>query len=1603
MTGIGNRVLSSLALFTAVILLLAFPCGAQLQTGMPPFNSFSAGVDTVNLGNLNVHWNFPIVQKSGRGLPFNFSLSFDSSIWRPVSSGSTTSWKPATGFGWTPSNIGRLTFSTSQGPLCPHTGNMHELQFDNFVYFDSSNTPHPMDGTAIDGTQCDVIVTRNGSGSATDGSGYSYNFIVTSDGTHSYTVTDPSGTSVSSTGVIQDRNGNQITSLGSSYVDTLGTTVLTISGAVPNVSYTFTGPSGPSTVTLNYVSYTIRTNFSCSFTQDNEIAYLPDKLTYPDGTFYKFTYESTPGFSGPVTGRLASVRLPTGGTVSYTYGDGVTVGCQNGQPFALTRTTPDGVTQYITGTGGGVPGIAQSTTVTDPAGNVTFIRFMIGNDGGYYETSRVERQGSSTALRTTLTCYNGASFPCDTTAITPPISQVTRRVQLPDSSGVTSQTITIGGLYPTKIDEYDFGSPGSGQPGSLLRETQISYKSFNFTFVKPSLVSIYDGSLNLVAQTTYGYDESGVESTSNTPAHTTIGVSRGNLTSISRSAGSVTLNNSFTYYDTGLVYQARDVNNDPNVNNAQTTYTYGACGNSFPTSVSLPMGLSRSMTWDCSGGVQTSSTDENNNTSHVNYSDAYFWRPSSTQDTAGNLTTLTYTGATQTESLLSFNSGNSVIDQLIALDSLGRPQVSQRRQAPSSSRFDSVQTVYDALGRPSQTSLPYQAASGQASGTKFVVTNFDGAGRPSQTSDAGGGNTTYTYNYNDVLLTAGPAPAGENTKRRQSEYDGLGRLSSVCELTSSSNGGGTCGHNGSQTGYWTKYGYNALNQLTSVTQNAQGVIQTRSYLYDGIGRLKQETNPENGTTYYTYDSDPIGNCAGNYPGDLVKKIDAVGNITCVTYDSLHRILSSKVTPGSPYASVTPQSHFVYDAATLNGTVMQNVKGTLAEAYTCTGSCTSKLTDIFFSISLNTGAGAVTSQMWEATPNSGGYYLSQETYYANGALSNLSASMNGNSIGVPNMSYGLDAQGRLKTATQTGNNLNLASNTTYNVSGSPIQISYGNGDQDFYYYDGNTGRMTGYNFSVKNSCPVAVTGALNWNPIGSLERFVTTDSSDSSKNQSCSYGADDVGRLASVSCGNSWAQTFSYDAFGNVKKDASAGISYLAGYDSSTNHINSGVPSSYDANGNLLTDNGNSYSWTALSQPWMINAISVTYDALGRAVEISSGGGYTQFVYRPSGAKLALMNGTTLVKATIPLPAGSTAVYDSGGFSYFRHVDWLGSSRLATRWDHSTYSKTEYAPFGESYNEAGNMDRSFTGQDQDSASGLYDFMFRRYYPIAGRWISPDPAGISAVDPANPQSWNRYAYVLNNPTNALDPLGLVEDDPWDHFVAGGSYGGGGNCTYNGISIGCGAARGFLSGDSSAICPNGDCAGYGSRWKIDTLGDHYMFNIPSRPTYDPDDGDTENGAIVKDAFWVDLGTVSDWNFAFQSSSIGWWSAFGKSLGKGPSTGTGSCLQVFQDTFTPIVKEVKSQAENSRKYYSPALSSFTQLSLLAEGLIYQSAKFGADRVNAVMIGTGFGVATGLVSRWGAATLAKAPTLAMGAVDLALAYGVYNESKAMMRGGCRY
>jgi RHS repeat-associated protein len=207
-----------------------------------------------------------------------------------------------------------------------------------------------------------------------------------------------------------------------------------------------------------------------------------------------------------------------------------------------------------------------------------------------------------------------------------------------------------------------------------------------------------------------------------------------------------------------------------------------------------------------------------------------------------------------------------------------------------------------------------------------------------------------------------------------------------------------------------------------------------------------------------------------------------------------------------------------------------------------------------------------------------------------------------------------------------------------------------------------------------------------------------------------------------------------------------------------------------SNGTLTSDGTNTYSWDADGNSITVSTVSLTFDALDRMVEQHRSTGYTQIVYGPGGGKLALMNGQTLSLGFVPLVAGGTAVYTSGPtLNRYRHPDWLGSARFSSSYNQGMYHDTAYAPYGETYAEAGEGDDSFTGANKDTYAynpyPLYDFLNREYHPVWGRWVSPDPAGLGAVNPANPQSWNRYAYVMNNPTAFRDPTGLDCYPKWE----------------------------------------------------------------------------------------------------------------------------------------------------------------------------------------------------------------------------------------------
>jgi RHS repeat-associated protein len=80
------------------------------------------------------------------------------------------------------------------------------------------------------------------------------------------------------------------------------------------------------------------------------------------------------------------------------------------------------------------------------------------------------------------------------------------------------------------------------------------------------------------------------------------------------------------------------------------------------------------------------------------------------------------------------------------------------------------------------------------------------------------------------------------------------------------------------------------------------------------------------------------------------------------------------------------------------------------------------------------------------------------------------------------------------------------------------------------------------------------------------------------------------------------------------------------------------------------------------------------------------------------------------------------------------------------------------PCGEEITGTSNDTYKFTQSYRDSDSGL-DYMNARYYANGiGRFLTSDDFDASA-SPATPQSWNRYAYVQNDPVNYYDLSGRL----------------------------------------------------------------------------------------------------------------------------------------------------------------------------------------------------------------------------------------------------
>jgi hypothetical protein len=389
------------------------------------------------------------------------------------------------------------------------------------------------------------------------------------------------------------------------------------------------------------------------------------------------------------------------------------------------------------------------------------------------------------------------------------------------------------------------------------------------------------------------------------------------------------------------------------------------------------------------------------------------------------------------------------------LDSMGRGSVAQQRQGPSSTQYNSVETDYDINGRVSRVTTPYPAALGGLNGTIVsTLYAYDGINRPTSVTSPNGTVKSFTYSAGvnaagvsarDTLVALNSGPNGEH-KQTQYEYNGLGRVIAVCEVTSMT-GGRACGQATAQNGFPTTYTYSGPGNLMYIYQTGSGPTQVRSFGYENgnTGRLNVVTTPEAGSVYFTYDTDPV---CGTFIGAMVKTADFGGGSTCLQYDLLHRLTLK--TYNGLNSAVTPSKTFVYDSSASNASITcpsggRNQLGRLAEVSTSGGGIFGG-TDEGFCYD-------VVGNTTDFFQNDGSAWThSIESYFPTGIPQTLAVATQ------PTITYGLDPMARITSASASSGQTPILASVSYNTASLPTYVNLGSGDQSAYTWKQGVGHV-----------------------------------------------------------------------------------------------------------------------------------------------------------------------------------------------------------------------------------------------------------------------------------------------------------------------------------------------------------------------------------------------------------------------------------------------------------------------------------------------------------------------------------------------------------------
>ena len=564
----------------------------------------------------------------------------------------------------------------------------------------------------------------------------------------------------------------------------------------------------------------------------------------------------------------------------------------------------------------------------------------------------------------------------------------------------------------------------------------------------------------------------------------------------------------------------------------------------------------------------------------------------------------------------------------------------------------------------------------------------------------------------------------------------------------------TGGTNSTFTPLNTLYAYDILNNLACAVQKATDTAafttcaaapatwRPRSFVYDSLSRLTSATNPESGTITYAYDFN------GNLATKTAPKPNQTGSatvITSFTYDADNRLTKKTYNDGA-----TPTVQYGYDGVALTGCTTTpptltdtNPKGRRTSMCDASGGTTWTL-----DITANTGWKSTQAQAMNAVTkttvsqsNLGGM-LAQLTYPSGRAVT-----------------YTSGAAGRALSAADTANSINYAGNAKYAPFGGLTSLT--NGSSPITTTNSYNERLQPTILSAFITANTILSFSYDFHRANGDNGNVFQVVNNVDNNRTKNYTYDALNRIASAyTQGNSpltrsWGETFTIDAWGNLTNRAA--ITGKTNYEPlSVTALSSNRLSGfgYDAAGNMTSNGSATYTYDAENRLTATAGVTYTYDGDGNRVKKSNG-----TLYWGAGplAESGLTATATSWKEYVFFNGKRAARRDASNSSvHYYFADHLGSTSIITNSMGTTLEEDlDYYPYGGVAGGTASDHYLFTGKERDSESGLDDFGARYDASSLGRFMSPD---VGRPELGDPQTWNRYAYVTNNPLFYIDPNGL-----------------------------------------------------------------------------------------------------------------------------------------------------------------------------------------------------------------------------------------------------